>query len=163
MPLRVYHRPTRTPPSAIDHLLAHPFEILIAAFGLFIGVALSSAQGLDIAFGDHGWLVVNPELEQISDWLSLAYGVTLTMGSVAVIAGIFNNDDDLMVGWMRERIGLLISSGAWSAIAFTIVTLQTNRVFAWGLSLSVAVGCLIRFVATRIEERRTREVTGVLK
>lgn len=158
MPMRVYHRSTRTPPRAIDHLLAHPFEIVIATFGVFIGVCLMISQGLDISTGDHGWFVVNPELERIDDWLAAAYGAALVAGSSLVLHGLFDDNDDLMIGWARERMGLVIAAGGWASISATIVMLQPNRMFAWGLSLSVAASCLVRYVATRIEERRTRQI-----
>lgn len=156
MPLRVYNRSARKPPTLLDHGLAHPFEIVIAVFGCFIGLCLTIAQMLDIFGLGHHWFVVNPELEMIDDHLALAYGLALTVGSVFMLNGLLDDKDDLMIGWARERMGLLIATGGWSSIAFTIVTLQHNRVFAWGLSLSVAVGCMVRFAATRIEERRTR-------
>lgn len=161
MPLRTYSRSLQRPPSLKDHFYAHPYELLLAGFGTIIGVCLVISQALDILGPGHEWFVVNPELERISDWLAGAYGLVLALGSVLTISGLLDDQDDLMIGWARERTGLLLAASAWSSISVTILMLQPDRVFAWGLSLSVAISSLIRFRATQIEEARTRRVKAL--
>jgi len=147
MPLHGYTT-DRRPPTNADHIYAHPYSIGISAWQILAGsgVLLSTLSGMRLS----------PSLDRLPEALLAAVGALLVVGGVSVIRGLLNDDDDLMVGWRTERTGLVLSATAWLAYAVTVFLVSPSAVLSWTSALMLGAAHLIRFRATRLEEKRVR-------
>lgn len=148
MPLHGYST-DRRPPSVADHLLAHPFELGLAAWGVIAGGAgvLSAASNA----------TVSASIDRLPDWLAAIVGTMLVLGGVLVWRGLLDDSEDLMIGWRFERVGLVLSIAGWLAYGVTVAAINPTAVLSWSVSAFVVAMYAVRFRATRLEERRIRK------
>jgi hypothetical protein len=147
MPLHGYTT-TNRPPSNLDHLLAHPYALIIAIWQILAGGASLLSTLFDVR--------ISQAMSTLPESLLAAVGVLLILGGVLIIRGLLNDDDDLMVGWRMERTGLVLSATAWVAYAVTILSAFPESVLSWTSSVSLAASHIIRFAATHVEVRCVR-------
>jgi hypothetical protein len=147
MPLHGYST-DRRPPTTWDHFLAHPYSIGISGWQVLAGAGLLLSTLADIS--------LSPSLDELPDFLLASVGALLIIGGIGVIRGLLDDDDDLMVGWRIERTGLLLSATAWAAYATSILVAFPLSILGWTSGFVLAASHLIRFRATRLEERRVR-------
>lgn len=147
MPLHGYTT-DRRPPTNMDHLLAHPYSLSICAWQIIAGIAtiVSTLSGFNLSLS----------MQRLPQALLVAVGALLVVGGISVIRGLLNDDDDLMVGWRTERTGLVLSATAWGAYALTVMAAFPFSILSWTSGLTMALAHLIRFRATRLEEKRVR-------
>lgn len=148
MPLHGYTT-DRRPPTNWDHLLAHPYSILICAFQILGGAGVLFSTLADVS--------ISPSLDRLPESLLAAVGALLVVGGISVIRGLLDDSDDLMVGWRTERTGLVLSATAWAAYSVTILAAFPASVLTWTFGMVIVAAHLIRFRATQLEERRTRK------
>lgn len=153
MPLRAYHHSSRNPPTALDHLLAHPYGIGVAVFQIVGGIA----QLTTLAFPG---ITVSRSLDQMANGLVVILCSLLIIGGVLVILGIFDNDEDLMRGFRRERTGLILSGTAWVIFSIAIFVAFPSSVLTWAFGLVPFGGAALRVWATFLEERYLRQATN---
>lgn len=147
MPLHGYTT-DRRPPTNWDHLLAHPYSILISGWQILAGTAALASTLLNFR--------LSPSLARLPETLLAVIGGLLVLGGLSIIRGLLDDDDDLMVGWRTERTGLVLSATAWAAYAATILFAFPTSILTWTSGLMLAGAHLIRFRATRLEEKRVR-------
>lgn len=147
MPLHGYST-DRRPPTNWDHFLAHPYSMCISGWQVVAGAGVLVSTLTDIR--------LSQSLERLPQMLLAAVGALLIVGGVNVSRGLLNDDDDLMVGWRIERTGLVLSATAWLAYTVTIIAAFPASVLTWTSGLALASAHLIRFRATKLEERRVR-------
>jgi hypothetical protein len=142
---------SRIPPTRLDHLLAHVFEIGLSAWAMMAGVAAVFAS-----FNDER--SVSPSLDQLPPWLSALVGVLLFVGGGCIIRGLFDDHDDLRIGWRWEQAGLAMTGPAWAAFGVAIYRLSPSAFLTVSLCTIVCLMSALRFAATIISERNTRRV-----
>ena len=147
MPLHGYTT-DRRPPTNWDHFLAHPYSMGISGWQVLAGAGVLISTLTNIR--------VSQSLNRLPESLLAAVGALLVVGGVSIIRGLLNDDDDLMVGWRTERTGLVLSATAWIAYAVTILAAFPESVLTWTSGFMLAAAHLVRFRATRLEEKRVR-------
>lgn len=147
MPRRIYH--PRIPPTKLDHLLAHPYEIVLAAVGLAASLLILAGE---IAAA----ITVSPSVDAMHGLVAWGVGLLGIPGHALIIAGLRDNDDDLMNGWRRERTGLVLAAFAWAIYTLADLAAFPGSIVTWGFGLAVIVAHCLRLRATQREERETR-------
>jgi hypothetical protein len=135
----------------MDHALAHTFEIAISAWAIIGGVLAVVAAFNDVTS-------VSPSLDRLPAVLAGAVGALLVLGGGGILHGIFDNSDDLMVGFRRERMGLVLKAAGWASYGVAIGWIAPASVLSWSLSVFMVAACLLRIEATRRSEARYRRV-----
>jgi hypothetical protein len=134
----------------LDHMLAHPWETGIAVFqivGGSLGVFAVFAPGFSISVS----------LDVMIPWLAAALCVMLTLGGVFTLLGIYDEHEDLMIGYRRERAGLILSATAWSVYFVVVAAAFPRSILGWAFGLVLATCGAFRTWATYREEWRLRE------
>ena len=147
MPLHGYTT-DRRPPTNADHLLAHPYSFLICAWQIIAGAGVLVSTLTPVR--------LSQSLDRLPEVLLASIGALLIVGGLSVIRGLLDDSDDLMAGWRTERSGLVLSATAWIAYVATILAAFPQSVLSWTSGLALASAHLIRFRATRLEEKRVR-------
>lgn len=149
MPQRLYHA-RREPPSLLDHVLAHPLEVPLAVFQLTVG-----SLGVLAALSEQ--VSISPTIDTLPWFLGVAMCALLVVGGGLTLGGVFNDDDDnLMVGWGMERLGLVLAGTGWVVYAGVVLATHPESVPAWAFGLVLTAGYALRVWATFREERRLR-------
>ncbi|HET7399730.1 MAG TPA: hypothetical protein VFJ94_14530 [Intrasporangium sp.] len=148
MPLHGYTT-DRRPPSLMDHVFAHPFELTLATWCGLAGAMLAASTITGVQ--------VSPTLDRLPWWLSVMVGALLVVGGICQVWGLFDDSDDIAVGWKIERVGLILSGSAWSSYTLAIVYLIPGAVLSWSLGLAILTMLGLRFTATVKEEQRIRK------
>lgn len=148
MPLHGYST-DRRPPTNKDHLYAHPYSFVLCAFQVIggSGAVLSTLSNMSLS----------QSLDRLPESLLAAVGALLIVGGVLVIRGLLDDSPDLMVGWRTERTGLVLSATGWTSYAVTVAAAFPGSVLSWLLAFLIAAAHMIRFRATQLEERHSRE------
>ena len=144
MPNRIYRG--HEPPTFFDHVLAHPWELTVAAFSALAGVLAVIAVA--------GGAVVSPSIERLPDALAIAIGFMLAVGGALTARGLFDSHEDLMVGFGWERAGLVLTGCAWTVYAAVVVIAYPASILSWGLGATFALGAGLRLAATFADQRR---------
>lgn len=147
MPHRRYH--PRTPPTAMDHWLAHPYELSTAVVGLAASLLILAGEIVPA-------ITVSPSVEAMHGLVAWGIGLLGVPGHSLIIAGLLDNDDDLMNGWRRERTGLVLAAFAWAIYTLAILAANPGSIVTWGFGLALIVAHCLRLRATQREERETR-------
>lgn len=137
------------PPRPRDHLLAHPYETVIAAAGAAAGAAAIAGEAIP-------GVSVSPSIEGLAWVVAWIVGLTGVIGNVLVLLGLFDDGDDLMRGWRRERMGLTLAISSWGAYALAVAASYPSALISWGFPAAIAVGHAVRLVASYDAERATR-------
>lgn len=147
MPNRIYRG--SYPPQPTDHALAHPYEVLIALGGLLACAALlASEAGAPVS--------ISPTLQALPSTVAWLVGLSGVIGNVLILVGVFDDGDDLMRGWMLERVGLIGAITSWGTYSLAVATIHPGSVISYGLTLCIALAHTVRLVATLREETTTR-------
>ena len=147
MPHRRYH--PRTPPTATDHWLAHPHELATAVAGLTASLLILAGEIVAA-------ITVSPSVDAMHGLVAWGIGLLGVPGHALIIAGLLDNDDDLMNGWRRERTGLVLAAFAWAIYTLAILAANPGSIVTWGFGLALIVAHCLRLRATQREERETR-------
>ena len=147
MPLHGYTT-DRRPPTNADHVLAHPYSFLLAAWQFVAGTSVLAS----LLWG----FSLSRSINRMPDELIAGICTLLIAGGIFIIRGLLDDSDDLMIGWKIERTGLILSATAWLAYAATVAWSYPRSVLSWSLSLVLASSLVIRWIATIREERRVR-------
>lgn len=137
------------PPTVFDHILAHCFELCISAWAMLGGVAAIAAAVTTTG-------TVSPSLDKIPAWLAGAVGVLLVVGGGLIMRGLFDDSDNLMVGWQYERAGLILSGAGWACYGITIVSSNASAVLSYSSAATMVIASTLRFIATVRSEKRVR-------
>ena len=147
MPQRTYHG-RHEPPTVVDHIHAHPFELAIAGWGILAGLVGAIAATTDVS--------VSVALKRLPDLLVLSIAALLIFGGLAIIYGLLDDSDDLVNGWRHERPGLILTATGWLSYAVVVLFTHPASVLAWSQPLVLAAALIIRYRATVHDERRIR-------
>lgn len=143
MPNRIYRG--SHPPRLIDHVLAHPYELLIAAGGFLASLLMLLAElGAPVR--------ISPTMESLLPAVSWLVGITGITGGLLIVAGLLDDSEDLTHGWLLERLGLIGAIISWGSYALAVGATHPGSMISWGLPLCIAVGHGIRLAATLHEE-----------
>lgn len=148
MPLRSYHA-RHKPPSFWDHMFAHDYEVVLAVLHIIAG--LLGVTG--VVLPD---FPIPVSIQRLPMPLAGALCVVLLAAGVFILAGIYSHAEDLMVGYRRERAGLILSCAAWTAFAVVVLVSFPASTFFWLIGFALAAGAAVRFAATIVEERSYR-------
>ena len=146
MPNRIYRG--SHPPTFGDHLLAHPWELLIA----LLSVVLGASSLIATVVGSH----TSPSVDRLPDPLVIALAAMLVVGGAWTARGLFDNSTDLMIGYRHERFGLMLIGTGWSIYAVTVFAAYPGSVNSWALGATLGVGSVLRLAATERELRKMR-------
>lgn len=147
MPHRIYRG--HHPPRFRDHALSHPYEALIALGGL---LACSLLLLAEIAVP----VTISPTMASLPGLVAWLVGLTGVIGNTLVLAGIFDDGEDLMRGWMLERVGLVGAITSWGTYSLAVAAQFPGSAISYGLTLFIAMAHMGRLVATLQEEGDTR-------
>lgn len=147
MPNRIYRG--SYPPRPTDHALAHPYEVLIALGGLLACAALlASEAGAPVS--------ISPTMQALPSIVAWLVGLSGALGNALVLIGVFDDGDDLMRGWMLERVGLVGAITSWGTYSIAVATIHPGSAISYGLTLFIALAHTVRLIATMREETSTR-------
>jgi hypothetical protein len=147
MPLHSYHA-DRRPPTVADHILAHCWEMGVAAWGIIAG-----ALSVVAALSDFS---ASTAMSVLPWWTLGVLGALLVVGGVATIWGLLDDAEDLRRGWRVERSGLILSGTAWAAYTASLIVSFPTSIVGWLLTAILSACAVLRYVATVLEERRIR-------
>lgn len=148
MPLHGYTT-ERYPPTILDHIYAHPFELALAVWGILGGLGSVAATVSHTQ--------ASAVMNALPTWLLILFGALLTVGAALIMTGLFDDSDDLMRGWRIERTGLVLSGFGWAAYTVTLAAVIPRNFIGWGLTGLLTLSMGFRFRATQLEERRVRK------
>ena len=78
------------------------------------------------------------------------------LGNALILVGVFDDGEDLMRGWMLERVGLIGAITSWGTYSIAVATIHPGSAISYGLTLCIALAHTVRLVATIREETSTR-------
>ena len=146
MPHRIYQG--SEPPAWWDPILAHPFELLTAAYGV-VGGTLATLVVID-------GRSISESTAALPAPFTVAMLAMLVLGGLLTWVGLLDHGPDLMRGWTRERMGLALTASGWAIYTLTIVASYPGSLLAWGIGATFAASSTLRLVATYREEWATR-------
>ena len=149
MPRRIYH--PRIPPTKLDHLLAHPYEIPLAVVGLAASAGILAAETTPL-------FDVSASVAALHGLVAWTIGVLGIPGHVLILRGLLDDNPDLMVGWRRERYGLILAASAWLLYACGVAWVHPQAAVSYGFAAGIVTAMGVRLAATYYEERSTRAV-----
>ena len=149
MPRRIYH--PRVPPTNLDHLLAHPFEIPLAVVGFAASAGILAAETTPM-------FDVSASVAALHGLVAWTIGVLGIPGHVLILHGLLDDNPDLMVGWRRERYGLILAGSAWLLYACGVAWVHPQAAVSYGFAAGIVTAMGVRLAATYYEERSTRAV-----
>lgn len=149
MPRRRYH--PRQPPTRLDHLLAHPYETILAVGGFAACAAIILGEIIPT-------LVVSPSIAALNGLVAWTIGILGIPGHALIIRGLLDDHPDLMVGWRRERYGLVLAGSSWLLYAFGVAWVHPQAAVSYGFAGGIVTAMALRLAATYAEERNTRAV-----
>ena len=147
MPLHGYST-DRRPPTVFDHILAHTFEMSVAAWQVIAG-----GLSLLVTLFD---FQISQSVQRMPQPAIAALGSFLLIGGVQCIRGLLDDSDDLMRGWTIERTGLILSGSAWLGYLVTVIAAFPASVMTWTLFVLMVAANILRYIATVLEERKHR-------
>lgn len=147
MPRRIYHE--HEPPAFIDHVYAHPWEISIAVFTV-LGGALGALLPI------FGGVYISKSLAELPWYLVLVFCGLLVAGGIQILRGLFDDSEDLMVGWGRERMGLVLMASGWLVYFVVVIVSNFSGILFWGWGLTFSTASILRLLATFREENSVR-------
>jgi hypothetical protein len=148
MPTHVY-RGHRKPPTAFDHLLAHCWEIPLSVWAMVGG-------GMSIYAAFTTGTSVSRSYDQLPMIFAALAGALLVLGGGGIVHGLFSNGEDLRIGFTRERMGLALAGAGWAIYGVCIYSLDDGAFLSWSLCFTIFTSCVLRIVATYIQERLHR-------
>ena len=154
MPRRRYH--PRVPPTRLDHLLAHPYEIVLAAVGLAASAGILAAKATPM-------FAVSESVAALNGLVAWILGILGIPGHALIIRGLFDDHPDLMVGWRRERYGLVLAGSSWLLYASGVAWVHPHPTVSYGFAGGIVAAMALRLAATYAEERNTRAVMAAHK
>ena len=83
---------------------------------------------------------VSPSIEGLAWVVAWIVGLTGVIGNVLILLGLFDDGDDLMRGWRRERMGLTLAISSWGAYALAVAASYPSALISWGFPAAIAVG-----------------------
>ena len=154
MPLHGYST-DRRPPTNLDHMLAHPYAMAVAAWQILAGSLVITA--LVFGFG------LNTSTMRLPKGPLFALCLVLLLGGINVIRGLLDDSNDLRKGFRVERGGLILSGAGWTSYGLSVLIANPGAVLSWsmGVIFSAAIG--LRLVAGLREEGRVARETNDLK
>jgi hypothetical protein len=149
LPNNIY-LPTRTSPRWSDRLLVHPYENIIAAISLVLGLLLAVVGPLTGATFANGAAF-------LPDWIDTPAGVVLAAGGYFAFRGLHWTGDVVSKGWNYESTGqFFIFAGFLSLCLMGLaVGLSATSVL---FTAAIALGAILRFTALRKLKNSTRRL-----
>ena len=154
MPRRIYH--PRQPPTLLDHLLAHAYEIPLALVGLAASAGILAAEVTPL-------FAVSESVAALHGLVAWTIGILGIPGHALIIRGLLDDHPDLMVGWRRERYGLVLAGSAWLLYACGVAWVHPQAAVSYGFAGGIVTAMAFRLAATYAEERNTRAVIAAHK
>ncbi|MDO5534105.1 MAG: hypothetical protein Q4F65_05590 [Propionibacteriaceae bacterium] len=148
MPSRIYRG--KIPPSRLDHLLAHPYEIPLAIFGFLACLGVLVAELVPP-------ISVSPTIDGLNGVIAWLVGALGIVGNVLVVKGLLDDGPDLMPGWQDERTGLALAGASWAIYAVSVALTFPGSVVSWAIAAVVACSHATRLRATFAEEEDVRD------
>ncbi|UNX54071.1 hypothetical protein MF406_14130 [Georgenia sp. TF02-10] len=139
-------RPTHNPPTAADHILAHPFETAVALWWVVIGVMLLVAH---LAPGASA----SPSVEMLPDWLVLALAGAILAAGVLALAGLLWPGRWLTTALAVERLGWLLGAAAWGGYLAATYAAFPSSLVSVSLAAVMVTGAVLRILALYRVER----------
>lgn len=141
----------REPPSLLDKLLFHPFELSFGLLWLIVGVLLI----LDIFVPG---FTLSLSMDNPPAWAAAGIALCFVFAAVSIGRGLLYDSPELDRDWLAERVGLV--AGSVGLLGYTIAVVFTfpHSTLSWIIPLSMTMPCGLRIWATIREERYRREV-----
>lgn len=136
-------------PNWANRLLAHPFENTIAVLSIMFGAALIVA-----AFVPE--LVPSKSMENLEPMSALFLAVINAVGGIVTLIGVHWRSDNIGLGWVIERSGLLVAGAGLGAYGISVIYSYPASWFSWGQPFGLALACGLRVAALTITKRWTR-------
>lgn len=141
------YRAAHEPPSRADHLFSHPFEHMAGVFNAVIGLILGITPFLT------GPIL---GLHELHPGVYLALGALMVTGGSSILIGLQWPPETITRGWDIERIGWLLTAGAWATVAVILSLVTPILLFGLIVSGFLVVGAGLRIAALTLTERRVR-------
>lgn len=136
-------------PNWANRILAHPFENTIAVLSIVFGAALIvAAFVLEV--------VPSKSMENLEPMSALLLAIINAGGGVVTLIGVHWRSDNVGLGWVIERSGLLVTGAGLGAYGMAVLYSYPGSWFSWGQPIVLAIACGLRVVALTITKRWTR-------
>ena len=135
-------------PDWMNRILAHPFENSIAFISIAFGAALIVAA-------------ITPEftpsksMDNIEPVSAVVMAIINLIGGVVTLIGVHWRSDNIGLGWVIERSGLLVAGTGLGVYGMTVAYSFPQSWFSWGQPLVLTLACGLRVVALTITKRWT--------
>lgn len=133
----------------MNRILAHPFENSIAFLSIAFGAALIVAA-------------INPEftpsksMDNIEPVSAVVMAIINLLGGVVTLIGVHWRSDNIGLGWVIERSGLLVAGTGLGVYGMTVAYSFPQSWFSWGQPIVFSLACALRVIALTITKRWTR-------
>jgi len=155
MPDRLYLA-TNDPPTMKDHFFAHPFEIVISAWSIVVGIML--------LFGS---FVPNFDPSQAIETLNPSFqfplGLFFVIGGTLVQWAYWCKSLTLGSAWAMERSALLVLVGAWTTYFIFVVYFAPERYINWGNAVAFSLAFFVRWLAIGARQSTIRRTQRKLR
>lgn len=155
MPTHVY-QPLRNPPNWRDRLLVHPLDTTVAVVAVFFGVLVA----LSLFVPE---FIPSKSMDKMPWPVIVLVSGFLGSGGLLALVGLNWWGDTVSRGWALERFGWLLATGGFTTYAISVSWHYPASVFAWGVPLALAAGCLLRFVSIVRIEKSVRQTLAEVK
>lgn len=132
------------PPNALDHILAHPAELVLSAWWVFIGVWLAN-------------LFIDPEKDSIPYPLIGGMALAFIVGGLLVIAGVLWWGTRLTTAWAIERAGWVLAGTGRAAYFIAGVYIGFSSMVGLSVGLTMSLIAILRVCALYSLERQVRK------
>jgi hypothetical protein len=134
-----------------DHWLAHPFELILAAWSIVFGTLLAISAFVP-GFSP------SPSLENLHPSLTLPIGLLYVAGGIGTHWSYWCTSIDLGTAWTVERLSLLLLVASWTAYALAVIAASPDRIVQWGNGLAIASACFWRWVTIGRRAKSLRSI-----
>ncbi|WP_163540847.1 hypothetical protein [Occultella kanbiaonis] len=144
-----HRRARHEPPSLLDHVLGHPFEVAVSAWWIVAGVLVTLTV---IGSGTPA----SASLGRLPMLLMLGVGATVGTGGILALAGVIWPGTRLTTAWAVERAGWLLGGAGWTAYLAAVAWAYPRSLVTISLAAVMVTGAALRIVALYQHERQVR-------
>lgn len=148
MPKHQYVPDPRIPGWA-NRILAHPFENTIAVLSIAFGIAL-------IVDAFVPGIIPSKSMDELEPMSALLLAIINAVGGVVTLIGVHWRSDNIGLGWVIERSGLLVIGTGLVAHGMVVLYSYPGSWLSWGQPIVLALACGLRVAALTITKRWTR-------
>ena len=101
-------------------------------------------------------VVPSKSMDKIEPLSALTLAIINAAGGVVTLIGVHWRSDNIGLGWVIERSGLLVTGAGMGAYGISVLYSYPASWFSWSQPFGLALACAVRVAALTITKRWTR-------